>query len=719
MAESVRGSIERITYHNPENGYTIAQIRPDEGEDAGAGEGFAIVGSMVGLAEGEMVELEGGWETHPRYGRQFKVSSYRQVYPATLEGIRRYLGSGLIKGIGPVTAQRIVDHFGDATLVVIDEDPSRLMEVPGLGRKRADSIASTWVEQGRVKDAMIFLQSHGVGPGFAVRIVKRYSGDTIAAVRGNPYRLERDIHGIGFQTADRIASELGIAPEAPERVEAGLRYILNQAADDGHVYVPMVDLMERGREVLDVDVELFPGALDSLRASDGVVSEDSRYYLPPLYHAEVGVARSLQRLTRAEVKPLSGDDAPERGGLSLNDQQKAAVDLALSRSVVVLTGGPGTGKTTVTRSIVQALQQQGRRVLLCSPTGRAAKRLAEATEKEARTIHRLLEFEPATRRFRRNHLRRLEADALIVDEASMIDVALMHALLRAVPSGASLLLVGDADQLPSVGPGNVLADIIASGAVSVARLEEIYRQAGESQIVVSAHRIICGDWPLEDNDPDGDFFFAQEEEPSRAAALVEELCGRRLPDRFGCDPIGEIQVLTPMYRGDTGATSLNSRLQQRLNPHGQVHRVRDVEFRVGDKVMQVRNNYDKDVFNGDLGRISGLDREEAELRVSFDSGTRRYDFSELEDLVLAYAISIHRAQGSEFPVVVLPLSTQHYAMLQRNLLYTAVTRARKLMVVVGSRRALGRAIHNNDVAQRYTTLRQRLCISESGHDPGG
>ena len=714
MAESLRGSIERITYNNPENGYTIAQIRPDEGE------GFAIVGSMLGLAEGEMVELEGSWENHPRYGRQFKVASYRQVYPSTLEGIRRYLGSGLIKGIGPVTAKRIVDHFGDATLEVIEEDPRRLTEVPGLGRKRADSIASTWVEQGRVKDAMIFLQSHGVGPGFAVRIVKHYRGDAIAAVRGNPYRLERDIHGIGFQTADRIASELGIAREAPERVEAGLRYILNQAADDGHVYVPMVDLMERGREVLDVDAELFPNALDSLRASDGVIREDSRYYLPPLYHAEVGVARSLRRLTTAEVGPLSGDAAEKQEGLVLNEQQKAAIDLALSRPTVVLTGGPGTGKTTVTRSIARALQHHGRRVLLCSPTGRAAKRLAEATGREARTIHRLLEFEPATRRFRRNHLRRLEADAVIVDEASMIDVALMHALLRAVPSTASLLLVGDADQLPSVGPGTVLADIIASGAVPVARLDEIYRQEGESQIVVSAHRIIRGDWPLDGNDPQGDFFFAHEEEPSRAAALVEELCGRRLPDRFDCDPIGEIQVLTPMYRGETGATSLNRQLQQRLNPHGQAHRVRDVEFRVGDKVMQVRNNYDKDVFNGDLGRISGLDRDEAELRVTFDSGTRTYDFSELDDIVLAYAISIHRAQGSEFPIVVLPLSTQHFAMLQRNLLYTAVTRARKLMVVVGSRRALRRAIHNNDVAQRYTTLRQRLvdAIAVSEPDPG-
>ena len=698
------GYVERMTYHNPENGYTIAQIVPDDG-----GEVFAVVGAMTGLTEGETVELEGSWVNHPRYGRQFKVSSCKQIYPATLEGICRYLGSGLIKGIGPVIAKRIVEHFGESTLEVIDANPGRLREVPGLGVKKVESIATAWVEQGRLKDAMIFLQSHGVGPGFAVRIVKKYDGDTIAAVRKNPYRLERDIRGIGFQTADKIAAQLGFAPQAPERIEAGLRYVLNQAADDGHVFVPMDELIERGRAVLEVSADLLPTALDSLSASGGVVREGSHYYLPPLYRAEVGVARSLRRLQSAKIERQPTKGADRQRGITLNGDQTAAIDLALSEPVIVVTGGPGTGKTTVTRTIVDRFEQARRKVLLCSPTGRAAKRLAEATGREARTIHRLLEFEPATRQFRRNENRCLDAGAVIVDEASMIDVALMNSLLRAIPTRASLVLVGDADQLPSVGPGNVLADIIASGVVPIARLEEIYRQEGESQIVASAHRIIHGEWPEDGNDPASDFFFSGEEDPQKTAAVVEDLCGRRLTERFGFDPIRDIQILTPMYRGETGAVSLNRQLQQRLNPTGRAHQHGETEFRVGDKVMQVRNNYDKDVFNGDLGRVSRIDGDAAELSVSFDSGTRAYSFAELDDLTLAYAISIHRAQGSEFPVVVLPLSTQHYVLLQRNLLYTAVTRARRLMVVVGSRRALARAIQNNEVAQRFTTLSDRLA----------
>jgi exodeoxyribonuclease V alpha subunit len=704
--ETVRGYVDRMTYHNPENGYTIAQVV----QDGGGEEGCAVVGAMTGLTEGETVELEGNWVNHPRYGRQFKVSSYKQIYPATLEGIRRYLGSGLIKGIGPVIAERIVEQFGETTLVVIESTPNRLREVPGLGKKKVESIISAWIEQSRVKDAMIFLQSHGVGPGFAVRIVKKYEGDTIAAVRKNPYRLERDIRGIGFQTADKIASELGFAPEAPERIEAGLRYVLNQAADDGHVFVPEVELLERGRSVLEVNEDLLPPALDALQAGDTVVKEGARFYLTPLYRAEAGVARSLKRLLSTRIEPPSAaTENRQGGGITLNLDQKAAIELSLSEPVVVVTGGPGTGKTTVTRTIVERFEQAHRKVLLCSPTGRAAKRLAETTGREARTIHRLLEFEPATGQFRRNDKRRLEAGVIILDEASMIDVRLMNSLLMAVPTNASLVLVGDADQLPSVGPGNVLADVLSSGVIPVSRLEEIYRQEGESQIVASAHRIIHGEWPEDTNAPDSDFFFSCEEDPQKTADLIEDLCGRRLVERFGLDPIRDIQILTPMYRGDTGAINLNRQLQQRLNPHGQGHRHGEVELRVGDKVMQVRNNYEKDVFNGDLGRVSAIDSDAAELSVSFDSGSRIYSFSELDDLTLAYAISIHRSQGSEFPAVVLALSTQHYVLLQRNLLYTAVTRARRLMVIVGSRRALARAIQNNEVAQRFTSLSDRLA----------
>ena len=718
MNQSYKGFIDRLTYHNPENGYTIARLVIE-----GQRERIAIVGTLASIQEGESVEVEGVWTNHPKYGKQFKVEHYKAVYPSTLEGIQKYLGSGLIKGVGPRSAKRIVDHFGAETLDIIDADPRRLEEVPKLGKKRVELIAAAWDEQRQIKDVMVFLQSHGITTGYAVKIFKTYGQEAIQKVRSDPYRLERDVDGIGFRIADRIAQRLGLGRDAPERVQAGIRYLLSEAADEGHVYLPTVrtmelpvvgmmelpavGMMERAVEILDINAELLPPALEALRANDGVVTEDLRCYLPPLHRAEVGAASSLKRLLRASVEELAVP-AEVEDGLELAPAQKQAVELVATSKVLVLTGGPGTGKTTVTRRILRLLEAGGLKVALCSPTGRAAKRLSEASGREAKTIHRLLGFQPGERQFKKGYDDRLEVDALIVDEASMIDVVLLNALLRALPDRARLVLVGDIDQLPSVGPGNVLRDIIDSAEVPVVRLTQIFRQAQKSHIIRNAHRINSGEMPIVENDAAADFYFIQEGDPERVVELVEELCAVRLPSYRGWDRCNDIQVLSPMYRGETGALNLNQRLQQRLNPHGQAHSHRGAEFRVGDKVMQVKNNYDKGVFNGDIGTIERLDAEKQVLYVRFDY-TLEYDQVDLDQLTLAYAISIHRSQGSEFPVVVLPLTTQHYVMLQRNLLYTAITRAKQMIVIVGTPKALKLAIANDKVAQRYTTLKERLC----------
>lgn len=703
MADTYKGYIDRITYHNPENGYTIARLVAE-----GEREKLTVVGAIASLEEGESVEVEGEWTNHAKYGRQFKIESYRPIYPTTLEGIQKYLGSGLIKGVGPVSAKRIVEHFGEDTLDIIDEDPHRLEEVPKLGKKRVDMIAEAWEGQRQIKDVMVFLQSHGITTGYAVKIFKQYGQDAIQKVRGNPYRLERDIRGIGFRIADRIAQSLGLGHDAPQRVQAGIRYLLNQAADDGHVYLPAVRLIEQAREILDINAELIPPALEALRADDGIVTEDLHYYLPPLYHSEVGVASSLRRLLRTSVEELAeGEKDGAEDGLVLAPTQQEAVDIASRQKVMVLTGGPGTGKTTVTKRILQRFEEGGLKVSLCSPTGRAAKRLGEATGREARTIHRLLEFQPGEGQFKKGFEDKLEIEALIVDESSMIDVVLMNALLRALPDAARLVLVGDVDQLPSVGPGNVLRDIIDSGEVPVVRLTQIFRQAEESHIITNAHRINDGEMPILDNKKTADFFFIEEKEPARVVDVIEDLCVRRLPAHGSYDTRRDIQVLSPMYRGETGAININQRLQEKMSDGARAFRHGGNEFRTGDKVMQTKNNYDKGVFNGDMGIVEHIDLEKQMLLVKFDFSIE-YDVADMDELTLAYAISTHRSQGSEFPVVVLPLTTQHYVMLQRNLLYTAITRAKEMIVIVGTKQALGMAVQNNEVAERFTTLKERL-----------
>lgn len=712
----IRGQVDHITFQNPDNGFTIARLLPETDEPS---DPVTLVGPMT-ISTGETVVVEGDWVTHPKFGRQLEVTTCLPADPVTVDGVRRYLGSGLIKGIGPVTAERIVERFGVDALEIIDSQPRRLLQVPGLGAKRIQAISMAWKEQRRIRDVMVFLQSHGVGTGHAVRIYKEYGDDAIQIVRQDPYRLQRDLRGIGFQTADRIAADLGMAKDAPERVRAGVRYMLAEASDDGHVFVPVEELVLKVGELLDVEHELIPTAVQRLRADEEVVVEGSgaaasRCYLRRLHRAEMGVEASLRRLLDAPGRPLAAAPGPAPDtSMDLGPDQLRALESVAASKVVVVTGGPGTGKTTVTRQIVSRLEDSGLQVILCSPTGRAAKRLAEATGREARTIHRVLEFAPSEGGFRRNEQEPLETDALIVDEGSMIDISLMHALLRAVPDHARLILVGDVDQLPSVGPGNVMGDIIDSGVVAVASLRQIYRQAGDSRIVANAHRINEGQWPQVANDADSDFFFVEEDDPERVAERIEDLVARRLPKGRDLDPMRSIQVLSPMYKGQTGALQLNRRLQERLNPGRKAHVIGECELREGDRVMQIRNNYDKGVFNGDLGRIGRLeaDDDDAFAEIVFEDGVvQRYEFGELDQLALAYAISIHRSQGSEFPAVVMPLTTQHYPMLQRNLLYTGITRARDLFVLVGSKRALKRAIDNDQQANRFTSLADRLRSS--------
>ncbi|MYD63846.1 MAG: ATP-dependent RecD-like DNA helicase [Gemmatimonadetes bacterium] len=707
----LRGIVDRITFQNEENGYTVARLQV-EGLAAYNNRQATIVGEMLSINPGETVVLEGEWTTHKQYGAQFKIESYQTVHPSTVEGMRRYLGSGLIKGIGPVTAKRIVDHFGKEALDVIERDPKRLVEVEGLGAKRAKWIIKAWEDQREIHNVMLFLQSHEVGTGYAVKIWKRYGHEAVELIRENPYRLSVDVWGIGFLTADRIAQKMGIPAHSDRRIQAGLLHVLNEAADkEGHVFLPEDALIESCAEALDVPIDAIAPCVAQLLSEESIVVDDERVYLPHLYYAEQGAATRCYQLSQVQRIELGNIPAEiraieQREGVTFAPRQKSALEKALSHNLLVLTGGPGTGKTTTIKGLIALLEARNKKIALAAPTGRAAKRMSEATGHEAKTIHRLLKFSPSEMAFEKNFENPLEIEALIVDEISMVDTVLMNSLLRAVPISASVVLVGDVDQLPSVGAGNVLKDVIASGIVEVVELNEIFRQAQTSRIITNAHAINRGEMPYLQNDRDADFFFLEVSEPDQVVEMVCGLCAARLPRTYRLDSIEDIQVLVPMYRGETGANNLNRVLQDTLNPKGEEMTRGGIRFRVGDKVMQVRNNYDRDIFNGDIGRIQGIDDDI--LRVRFQDRVLEYEFSELDELVLAYAMSVHKSQGAEFRAVVMPLTTQHYMMLQRNLLYTAITRARELVVLAGTKQALGMAVRNNRVAERHTTLSQRI-----------
>lgn len=721
----LNGQIERITYSNAENGYTVARVRV-----SGRFEPVTVVGNLVDPMPGEILKMKGRWTRHPRFGDQFRVETYETAAPATEAGIRKYLGSGLIRGVGPKIAERIVDLFGEATLDVIEQDIQALSRVEGIGRKRIDLIRQAWDAQKEIREVMLFLQSHGVSAAYATKIYKFYGDESLPVVRDNPYRLALDIYGIGFLTADRIAQKLGFARDDPRRAEAGILHVLHAMADEGHVYAPYEELIERCKEMLQVERDGLVDAFGRIERERRIRIEDlnddfenyqpnrKAVYLTGFHVAEKGIARRLQLLMHApRALEIEDPDAvlarvQRRMGFALAERQTAAVREALARKVLVITGGPGTGKTTIIRTVLDIAETGPNRILLAAPTGRAAKRMSEATGRAAVTIHRLLKFSPSKGGFEHTTENPLSCDMLVVDEASMIDTVLMHHLLKAVPGTAVLILVGDVHQLPSVGAGNVLGDIIGSGAVPVASLTEIFRQAQRSRIVVNAHRIHRGWMPRVDGRGDEtDFFFIQREDPETAAALIPKLVRERIPRRFGLDPVDDIQVLTPMHRGVVGAGNLNAVLQDALNP-GAAGIVRGQrEFRPGDKVMQIRNDYDRSVFNGDIGRVTAIDEALKEVRIRFDGREVPYDFGDLDEVVLAYAVSVHKAQGSEYPAVVMPLLMQHYMLLQRNLLYTAVTRGRKLVVLVGTKKALAVAVKNDKTRRRYTRLGERLAES--------
>jgi exodeoxyribonuclease V alpha subunit len=723
--EVLAGLVERVTFHNPENGFCVLRAKA-----RGHRELVTVVGHAATISAGEWITASGEWINDRTHGQQFKARFLRTSAPTSIDGIEKYLGSGMIRGIGPVYARKLVGAFGEKVFDVIEAEPERLREVTGIGPMRARRITDAWAEQKVVREIMVFLHENGVGTARAVRIYKTYGGDSVQVMTENPYRLARDIRGIGFKTADAIAMKLGVEKTATIRVRAGISFALTEAMDEGHCGLPTDELVPLAEALLEVPQELILTALD-LELSEGTVvadrvGETPCVFLAGLYRAERAIAERLARLVDGKLPWPSIDPdkalpwVEQRSGLSLAETQRTAIRLALASKVLIITGGPGVGKTTIVKSILRVLSAKGTRLLLCAPTGRAAKRMTEATGFEARTIHRLLEVDPKGGGFKRNSDNPLDCDLLVVDEASMVDVMLMQALMKAVPDEAALLIVGDIDQLPSVGPGQVLADIITSGAVPVVRLTEVFRQAVASRIIVSAHRINQGHMPdLGTPDEDSDFYFVQADDPETAVARIVELVKTRIPRRFGLDPVRDIQVLCPMNRGGVGARSLNIELQKALNPAGE----RKVErfgwtFAPGDKVMQIENDYDKDVYNGDIGYVDDVDPEAGELSASFDGRPVTYGFGELDTLVPAYAATIHKSQGSEYPAVVIPIMTQHYAMLQRNLLYTGITRGKRLVVLVGQKKAVAIAVRNVSGRRRWSKLDEWLRREMSGASSG-
>jgi len=725
MLDDLEGQIERITYTNEENGFTIARVNV-----RGRKELVTVTGNLLAPTPGEMLFMQGEWVQHPRYGEQFKVAAHHSKIPATAYGIEKYLGSGLIKGIGPVMAERIVKRFGKKTLETIETDIEKLALIEGIGKKRVKMIQKAWEEQKDIRDVMLFLQSHDVSAGYAVRIFKRYGHRAIGVVKENPFRLATDIQGFGFVIADRIAEKIGFQKDSPARAEAGLLYALHQLSDDGHVYYPYDRLLEDCVELLQVDRDPIAEAVARLAAQDRIVIEDinesvddyrinnKAVYLSRLHICETGIAERIKILTstKGSIREIEAEKAvawvQQQLDISLAKKQIEAIICALKHKAMVLTGGPGTGKTTIINGILKIFSKLNVKVLLTAPTGRAAKRMSEATDHAAMTIHRLLEYNFHQGGFQRNAKKPLDCHLLVMDESSMVDTVIMYHLLKAVPDKAVVILVGDVNQLPSVGAGSVLKDIIASGIVPVVALNEIFRQAKASRIIINAHKINNGKMPALETENGSeipsDFYFIQQEDPEKVLRIILELTQNRIPRRFNLDPIDGIQVLSPMHKGIVGAENLNIELQNVLNP-GETGIMRGgTGFRINDKVMQIRNNYDKDVYNGDVGRIKNISPDGQEAVISFDKRDVVYDLSDLDEIMLAYAVSVHKSQGSEYPAVIVPVLTQHFILLQRNLLYTAVTRGKKLVVMVGTRKALAIGINNDKTRKRYTYLGNRL-----------
>ena len=702
----LRCVVERITYQNPENGYSVMRVKVKGYDDL-----VTLVGNLLEVPAGSVLLCEGDWKVDKRYGSQFVCQSWEEVMPATVYGIEKYLGSGLVKGIGPKFAQLIVRQFGLETIDVIETDIDRLYEVPGIGKKRVEKIRESWEKQKDIKNVMLFLQGHGVSTAYAAKIYRQYGKESIDLVKENPYRLADDIWGIGFKTADSIAAKMGYEKNDLRRCQSGLIYTLNQLANEGHVYAEEEQLVKAALELLEADEVPIREALTHMAQTEDLKLEDEAIYLPPFYFAEVGTTNRLLALLRESeqdifAKEIDVQALSKETGIEYDEVQLQAIEEAIRSKVMVLTGGPGTGKTTTTQGIIAALKHMGLRILLAAPTGRAAKRMSEATGMEAKTIHRLLEFNPKDG-YKRNDENPLEGDALIVDECSMIDVILMNNLMKAIPSSMRVVFVGDIDQLPSVGAGNVLRDIIESEKIPVIRLTRIFRQAQTSRIVMSAHAINQGHFPDTSNGKQTDFFFIQQEEPEKVAEDIVNLVKNRLPKAYS-QKVSNIQVLTPMQRGVVGAANLNMALQNALNPTQIALNRGGYSFRQGDRVMQLRNNYDKDVFNGDLGYVESVDMEERTLLVNFEERQVEYEASELDELTLAYATTIHKSQGSEYPIVVMPILMTHYVMLQRNLVYTGITRAKKICVLIGTKKALSFAIRNMSVLKRNTKLKERL-----------
>jgi exodeoxyribonuclease V alpha subunit len=721
--EHLQGSVERVTFHSPESGFCVLRVKV-----RGQRELVTVIGAAPSITPGEYVECSGAWTNDRQHGLQFKTRHLRVVPPTTLEGIEKYLGSGMVKGIGPHFARKLVRAFGEQVFDVIEREPQRLLELEGIGPKRKERVTSAWAEQKVVREIMVFLQSHGVGTARAVRIYKTYGDAAVERVRENPYRLALDIHGVGFKTADAIAGRLGIAHDALIRAQAGVRHVLQEIAEDGHCAAYRDTLLESAAKLLEIPGPVIEQAIEEELSEDRLVAdpieEKPALFLASLHRAERGIAEHIARLGG---KPCWGSIATDRAipwveektGLHLSESQREAVARAVNGKITVITGGPGVGKTTVVNSILQIVRAKGVKVLLCAPTGRAAKRLSESTGCEARTIHRLLEFDPRTMGFKHNQDEPLDGELIVVDEVSMVDTALMNQLLRAVPDHCALLLVGDVDQLPSVGPGAVLADMIGSAAVPTVRLTEIFRQAASSKIIVNAHRINRGEMPERSATEQSDFYFIGADTAGDIHDKLLQVVTERIPKRFGFRPIEDVQVLTPMNRGGLGARSLNIELQQRLNPGAEPRVTRfGWTYAPGDKVIQTVNDYDKEVFNGDIGRVARIDEEEGLVFIDYDGRRVEYETGELDEVSLAYATTVHKSQGSEYPAVVIPLGMPHYMLLERNLLYTAVTRGKQLVVLIGQTKALALAVKRLVSVRRLTNLQARLRQAVQGQAYG-